>query len=89
MERAIADAMILAGQKHCSKPGNVYITRPVMKGAYIVRADPPFHKAFFAILAVCKEFAEMLAFFETLKYYFERSRIDLGMKVSLKLTASL
>ena len=44
MERAIADAMILAGQKHCSKPGNVYITRPVMQGAYIVKADPPFSK---------------------------------------------
>eukprot|EP00944_MAST-04C_sp_MAST-4C-sp1_P012496 g12496.t1 len=47
MERAIADAMILAGQKHCSKPGNVYITRPVMKGAYIVRADPPFSQGVF------------------------------------------
>ena len=41
MERAIADAMILAGQ-HVGVPGRVYITRPVMKGAYILRADPPF-----------------------------------------------
>jgi len=41
MERAIADAMVAAGKK-MKCPGRVYITRPVMHGAYISKADPPF-----------------------------------------------
>ena len=36
-------AMILAGMK-AGFPGKVFITRPVMRGAYIVRADPSFSK---------------------------------------------
>ena len=42
-ECTIADAMILAGMK-AGFPGKVFITRPVMRGAYIVRADPSFSK---------------------------------------------
>ena len=41
MERSIADAMLSAAEKVDCK-GSVYITRPVVHGAYILKAEPPF-----------------------------------------------
>ena len=72
MERAIADAMILAGQKHCSKPGNVYITGPVMKGAYVDELIRLFTRRF-SLSWQCVKNLLKCSLSSKHKYYFERS----------------